>query len=314
MENCFNSKKYLDVVIQNIKDKAEKTKGKLYVEVNWKLLEDDFAQRILPGYDTDNKKKMIIELKRELDILMCVNASAIIDNLPMTKKAIPCVQHLEHTLKRIETVTWIKPHLVITNTNPEEMYDIIYNFEIKFQKKWYKVWELYLKKGFPYNKEYLLSENGFWNDDHIPIMKKVALITGIGNGSWKLSTCIWQIYQDHEMFFIGRNIDYALCMEASLKMKEISYIHSEAYAAGELKHGTISLIENNMVVFGIVTNPDIAPKTISNLKETKARGSKMILVTTKEIAKNYQNDKSYSWYWVAMYFLTLLDKVPSLPI
>ena len=197
MENCFDSKKYLDVVIQTIRDKAEKTKGKLYVEINWKLLEDDFAQRILPGYDTENKKKMIIELKRELDILMCVNASSIIENLPMTKKAIPCVQHLEHTLKRIETITGIKPHLVITNINPEEMYDIIYNFEIKFQKKGYKVWELYMKKWFPYNKSFLLSENGFWNDDHIPIMKKVALITGIGNGSWKLSTCIWQIYQDH---------------------------------------------------------------------------------------------------------------------
>ena len=81
-------------------------------------------------------------------------------------------------------------------------------------------------------------------------------------------------------------------MEASLKMKEISYIHSEAYAAGELKHGTISLIEDNMVVFGIVTDSSIAPKTISNLKETKARGSKMILVTNKEIANNYENDNS----------------------
>jgi glucosamine--fructose-6-phosphate aminotransferase (isomerizing) len=100
-------------------------------------------------------------------------------------------------------------------------------------------------------------------------------------------------YKDREMFFIGRNIDFALCMESSLKMKEISYIHSEAYAAGELKHGTISLIEPNMVVFGIVTNPTIAPKTISNLKETKARGSKMILVTTNKIANNYKDDNSY---------------------
>ena len=100
-------------------------------------------------------------------------------------------------------------------------------------------------------------------------------------------------YKDREMFFIGRNIDFALCMESSLKMKEISYIHSEAYAAGELKHGTISLIEDNMVVFGIVTNSTIAPKTISNLKETKARGAKMILVTTDKIANNYQDDNSY---------------------
>ena len=100
-------------------------------------------------------------------------------------------------------------------------------------------------------------------------------------------------YKDREMFFIGRNIDYALCMEASLKMKEISYIHSEAYAAGELKHGTISLIEKDMAVVGIVTNPMIASKTISNLKETKARGSKIILITTKEILKSISDDKEY---------------------
>lgn len=97
-------------------------------------------------------------------------------------------------------------------------------------------------------------------------------------------------YKDHEMFFIGRNIDYALCMEASLKMKEISYIHSEAYAAGELKHGTISLIEDKMIVFGIITNPDIASKTLSNLKETKARGSRVIIITNKDIHKHINSD------------------------
>ena len=98
------------------------------------------------------------------------------------------------------------------------------------------------------------------------------------------------------MFFIGRNIDYALCMEASLKMKEISYIHSEAYPAGELKHGTISLIENNMLVTGIVTNSDIAAKTISNLKETRARGAKILLVTTDTLFKDFQNDEFYDYH------------------
>ena len=102
-----------------------------------------------------------------------------------------------------------------------------------------------------------------------------------------------KIYQEKDMFFIGRNIDYALCMEASLKMKEISYVHSEAYAAGELKHGTISLIENNTAVIGIVTKADIAAKTISNLKETKARGSRIILVTNKELYEEFKHDKFY---------------------
>ena len=96
------------------------------------------------------------------------------------------------------------------------------------------------------------------------------------------------------MFFIGRNTDYSLCMEASLKMKEISYIHSESYAAGELKHGTISLIEDDTIVVGIITNDNIASKTISNLKETKARGSRIIIVTTQEIKDKYLNDSFYN--------------------
>ena len=104
-----------------------------------------------------------------------------------------------------------------------------------------------------------------------------------------------KIYKDHEMFFIGRNIDYALCMEASLKMKEISYIHSEAYPAGELKHGTISLIEKDMLVIGIVTNNYIASKTISNLKETKARGSNILLVTNNKLYHEYEKDSFYEY-------------------
>lgn len=102
-----------------------------------------------------------------------------------------------------------------------------------------------------------------------------------------------KLYRNESMFFIGRGIDYALCMEASLKMKEISYIHSEAYPAGELKHGTISLIEENTPVIGIITRDDIALKTISNLKETKARGSKIIIITTNNIYKKYLKDKFY---------------------
>lgn len=93
------------------------------------------------------------------------------------------------------------------------------------------------------------------------------------------------LYQKEDIFFIGRGIDYALCMEASLKLKEISYIHSEAYAAGELKHGTISLIENGTPVIGIVTDKTIADKTISNLKEVKSRGAYVIYVTTDKLAK-----------------------------
>ena len=85
------------------------------------------------------------------------------------------------------------------------------------------------------------------------------------------------------IYFIGRGIDYALCMEGSLKLKEISYIHSEAYAAGELKHGTISLISEGTPVIVVATSDELYLKTISNAKEVKARGAYVILVTDKEV-------------------------------
>ena len=92
-----------------------------------------------------------------------------------------------------------------------------------------------------------------------------------------------EIYDKNDIFFIGRGIDYALAMEGSLKLKEISYIHIEAYPAGELKHGTISLIDKNTPVIGIVTDKEIYNKTISNLKEVKSRGANVIYITTNNI-------------------------------
>lgn len=85
-----------------------------------------------------------------------------------------------------------------------------------------------------------------------------------------------------DIFFIGRGIDYAISLEGSLKLKEISYIHSEAYAAGELKHGTISLIEEGTLVAAVSTQPDLYAKTISNMVEVKARGAFVLAVTCEE--------------------------------
>ena len=83
-----------------------------------------------------------------------------------------------------------------------------------------------------------------------------------------------------DVFFIGRGLDYAISLEGSLKMKEISYIHSEAYAAGELKHGTISLIENGLLVIGVLTQEELLEKTISNMEECRARGAYLMGVTS----------------------------------
>lgn len=86
-----------------------------------------------------------------------------------------------------------------------------------------------------------------------------------------------------DVFFIGRGIDYAVSIESSLKLKEISYIHSEAYAAGELKHGTISLIEEGTLVLGILTQSGLAEKTVSNLVETQSRGAQVAALASKSV-------------------------------
>lgn len=100
-----------------------------------------------------------------------------------------------------------------------------------------------------------------------------------------------KIYTKKDAFFIGRGIDYGLCEEGSLKLKEISYINSSAFASGELKHGTISLIENNTPVMGIITDENLALKTISNIKEVHARGAYSLFITSLDIDGDFYDDK-----------------------
>ena len=92
-----------------------------------------------------------------------------------------------------------------------------------------------------------------------------------------------KVYQEHDIFFIGRGIDETVAKEGSLKLKEISYIHSESYAAGELKHGPIALIENGVTVVGIMTDPNLVEKTISNIQEVITRGAKTLVITNQPI-------------------------------
>ena len=97
-----------------------------------------------------------------------------------------------------------------------------------------------------------------------------------------------------DIYFLGRKADYAISMEGSLKLKEISYIHSEAYPAGELKHGTISLIEDNTIVISVITDPTIEDKTCSNILEVISRGAKSIIIATDDI----HVDKQYYDYLI----------------
>lgn len=114
-----------------------------------------------------------------------------------------------------------------------------------------------------------------------------------------------------DVFFIGRGIDYAISLEGSLKLKEISYIHSEAYAAGELKHGTISLIEDGILVIGVLTQNDLFEKTMSNMVEVKSRGAYLMGITTYG-NYNIEDTANFSVYIpkTNSYFATSLAIVP----
>ena len=94
----------------------------------------------------------------------------------------------------------------------------------------------------------------------------------------------------HDCYFIGRSLDYASVLEGALKLKEVSYVHADAYIAGELKHGPIALIEPGTVVIAVATQPHVAAKTISNIQETIARGANVVLFTTdNEEVSNVEN-------------------------
>ena len=96
----------------------------------------------------------------------------------------------------------------------------------------------------------------------------------------QIQKCATQIFNNSDLFFIGRGVDYAVSLEGSLKLKEISYMHSEAYAAGELKHGTISLIEQGTPVIGVLTQDRLIEKTLSNMVEVQSRGASLLALTS----------------------------------
>lgn len=139
---------------------------------------------------------------------------------------------------------------------------------------------------------YLAHEKGLMGDDILrhftdevlAVPEKIKKALGTSDAAKEISEHI----KDHQsMFFIGRGIDYPLCLEGSLKLKEISYIHSEGYGAGELKHGTISLIENGTAVVAIGTDDALLGKMISNIKEVRARGA-FVIAIVKEGTKGIE--------------------------
>ena len=121
------------------------------------------------------------------------------------------------------------------------------------------------------------------------ILELPSLVKEVLKNTDDIKDFVKRVYKEKDMFFLGRGIDYTVAREASLKLKEISYIHSEAYPAGELKHGPIALIENDVTVVGILTDSHLSKKTISNLQEVITRGAKTFIITNQNVDNDFDN-------------------------
>ena len=198
--------------------------------------------------------------------------------------------------------TWLAPvqvkvlpisdkHLEYANKVKEALQDKEVRVEVddRAEKIGYKIREAQLQK-VPYmlvvgEKEQEAGEVGVRNrkDGDVGAMKLEDFVEKIDE---EIKTFASKVYTQKDMFFLGRGTDYNVALEGSLKLKEISYIHSEAYAAGELKHGPIALIENGVTVIGIITNKELVEKTISNMQEVITRGAKTLIITNQILPNN----------------------------
>lgn len=137
---------------------------------------------------------------------------------------------------------------------------------------------IYLAELLDSNNNSLLEE---LKEDLKNIHDKISKI--LNSTNLQIKDIAKKIYNEKDIYYIGRGLDYCVALEGALKLKEISYIHAEAYASGELKHGAIALIENGTTVVSIVTNPSLIEKSISNIQEVISRGAKTIIITNQHI-------------------------------
>ncbi|MDO4504185.1 MAG: glutamine--fructose-6-phosphate transaminase (isomerizing) [Clostridia bacterium] len=161
--------------------------------------------------------------------------------------------------------TWAGPEIAVATTKAySTQLSILYLLALYMAKKLNKISEEKYKENIE-------------NINRLP-----SLIEEVLKSENKIKEIAEKYLDKEKIFFIGRGLDYATCMEGSLKLKEISYIHSEAYAAGELKHGTISLVDNDTLVISLLTNEKLFDKTISNIREVKSRGAKILAISTED--------------------------------
>jgi len=197
----FDWQKYIDIQKEKISERISKfSNWRLYLEIGWKFILDWHAARVLPWFISESKKVIFHSLKNQIEILFCVNAQDILNNRQLWNQGKSYIDSVMSLLKQIEKSIGMRPHLVINKIDTQNMFDVILEFEREFQREWYRVRERYRVNWYPHNTDFILSEDWFGNDDHIPLTKNLILVTWAASNSGKMSTCLWQIYLDHEIW------------------------------------------------------------------------------------------------------------------
>jgi len=193
----FDWKKYISLQKEKIFERISKFSWKLYLEIGWKFLYDAHASRVLPWFFPDSKKIIFSDLKKDFDIFFCTNADDINSNRQITNEDIDYIYYTLKILKDIEWNLWIKPKVVINKIDRKNTEGKLDLFKNKIISLWYQVFNRYKIDWYPNDVNKVLSDYWFWKDDYIKTDKKLILVTWMASNSWKMSTCLWQIYLDY---------------------------------------------------------------------------------------------------------------------
>lgn len=192
--------------------------GRLYLEIEGEIVKNVEASELIPDFPVDANKMIFQEIKDKIEILFCINADDILKDSNFVMQDVPFADYLETRLMVIERTFGVKPVLVINNIDIANMFDLVLNFERRFQKKQYRVFERYKILWYPYNMNSMLSENGFNEDDHIPLFKNLVLVIGPNANSGKFSTCLGQMYLDSTIWIKSWYAKFAVLPVANLPL------------------------------------------------------------------------------------------------
>lgn len=263
----FDSQQYIKSQTQAIEERMQEfAGGRLYLEIGWKFLYDAHAARVLPGFDPECKKYIFQELIDQAEVLFCVNSLDIERNRQLSNTGVDYVTSVYRMIDEIEQALGIKPHVVMNMMDPYALSDELIHFQRDLQRKGYRVWERYSIDGYPEDIDTILSEDGFGQDDHIPLTQNLVLVTGAASNSGKMSTCMWQIYQDN---LIDIKSGYAKYETFPVRNLDLDHPINLAYEAAtidigdyncrdelHIEHHDIQAVNYNRDVeaFGIVSN------------------------------------------------------------